>query len=88
MTEEQFWESNPRIISVWEKAYKAKMNATNEFIHSWVGTYGLSAVTVAVEHCLNGRKAWFSSERVHTQLSASGLYHSGRLRRNAEAGFL
>ena len=33
------------------------MNATNEFIHSWVGTYGLSAVTVAVEHCLNGRKA-------------------------------
>ena len=57
MTEEQFWESNPRIISVWEKAYKAKMNATNEFIHSWVGTYGLSAVTVAVEHCLHGRKA-------------------------------
>lgn len=26
-------------------------------MHMWFGTYGLSAVSVAVEHCLFGRKA-------------------------------
>lgn len=26
-------------------------------MHMWFGTYGLSAVSVAVEHCLAGRKA-------------------------------
>lgn len=26
-------------------------------MHMWFGTYGLSAVLVAVEHCLAGRKA-------------------------------
>ena len=26
-------------------------------MHMWFGTYGLSAVSVAVEHCLVGRKA-------------------------------
>lgn len=33
------------------------MNATNEFLHTWIGTYVTSSVTVAVDHCLNGRKA-------------------------------
>lgn len=57
MTEEQFWHSNPRIISVWEKAYKAARRRENAFIHSWVGNYGLSALTVAIDHCFNGSKA-------------------------------
>ena len=57
MTEEQFWHSNPRIIKVWEKAYKMEQNRQNELIHAWVGNYFMSAVTVAVEHCLNGKKA-------------------------------
>lgn len=57
MTEEQFWHSNPRIIKVWEKAYKASRRRENEFIHTWVGNYGISALTAAIDHCLNGRKA-------------------------------
>lgn len=57
MTEEQFWHSNPRIIKVWEKAYKLKVNTLNERIHSWVGNYGISALVYSIDHCLNGRKA-------------------------------
>lgn len=57
MTEEQFWHSNPRIISVWEEAYKCRVNETNKLIHKWVGNYGVSALAVAIDHCLNGRKA-------------------------------
>ena len=57
MTEEQFWRSNPRIIKTWEKAWKAEENRKNNLIHSYVGNYVMSAVTVAVEHCLNGKKA-------------------------------
>ena len=57
MTEEQFWHSNPRIIKVWEKAFKLKQNRTNELIHAWVGNYGISALGYAIDHCLNGRKA-------------------------------
>ena len=57
MTEEQFWKSNPRIIKVYEKIYKEKMEHTNQLIHSWVGTYGLSALSTAISSCLNGKKS-------------------------------
>ena len=57
MTEEQFWHSNPRIIKVWEKIYKEKENRQNQLIHTWVGTYGLSALFTAIDGCLNGKKA-------------------------------
>ena len=57
MTEEQFWNSNPRIIKVWAKAYKLKMKTLNEQIHSWVGNYGISALLYSIDHGLNGRKA-------------------------------
>lgn len=57
MTEEQFWHSNPRIIKVWEKAYKMEQNRKNIIIHSMIGNYGISALMFAIDHCLNGRKA-------------------------------
>ena len=57
MTEEQFWHSNPRIINVWEKAYKEARRRENALVHTWVGNYGLNALTVAIDHCFNGQKA-------------------------------
>lgn len=57
MSEEQFWRSNPRIIAVWERAYQEDMSFKNSVVHSMVGTYGISALTFAIDHCLNGRKA-------------------------------
>lgn len=57
MTEEQFWRANPAIIEVWEEAWKNEENRRNELIHAWVGQYGISALQVAIDHCLNGNKA-------------------------------
>jgi hypothetical protein len=57
MTEEQFWNSNPTIIKIWEDSYKTEQNILNKRIYEWVGSYGISALTVAVDRCLNGRKA-------------------------------
>lgn len=57
MTEEQFWRSNPRIIKIWERAYKLRMNTLNEYIFNWVGNYGISALIYSIDHGLNGRKA-------------------------------
>ena len=52
MTEDQFWKSNPRIISVWYEAYKEKENRRNELMHLWWGNYGLSALTVSLSQIL------------------------------------
>ena len=57
MTEEQFWRSNPRIIEVWEAAYKAKQESINHMAYTIFGTYGLSAFTTAIDGVLNGKKA-------------------------------
>lgn len=57
MTEEQFWSSNPRIISVWEKIWKDEQNRQNQMAHFYVGNYVMRAVATAVDGCLNGRKA-------------------------------
>lgn len=57
MSEEQFWHSNPRIISIWEKAWKEKTKAENNLLHIYTGNYFLSAMTTAIDKVLNGRKA-------------------------------
>jgi hypothetical protein len=57
MTEEQFWESNPRIIQVWAKAWKGRENRNNEVIYAQVGNYVLSALYTAIDGVLNGKKA-------------------------------
>ena len=53
MTEEQFWHSNPEIIKVWEKAWRLEENHKNEMVHLWVGTYGISALSMTIDHCFN-----------------------------------
>lgn len=57
MTEEQFWHSNPRIVHVWENAYRLKVNTLNSYIHSWIGNYGISALICSIDRGLNGKKA-------------------------------
>lgn len=52
----EFWSMNPRIIKVIAKGYKEKIKEQDYL--AWISNqYTLSAVSVAVEHCLAGRKA-------------------------------
>ncbi len=57
MTEAQFWCSNPRIISTWEKIWKEEQNRKNALVHRYTGNYILSALFTAIDGVLNGRNA-------------------------------
>lgn len=50
-------DSCPKELKPYEVAYKNKIKEIDAMMHAWWGEYGLSAVTVAVEHCIHGRKA-------------------------------
>lgn len=47
----------PKELEAYDKAHKAKLQDQDNLMHIWWGTYGLSAMTVAIEHCLAGKKA-------------------------------
>jgi len=49
--------SCPADLEPYEKAYKLEARETDSIIHAVCGSYVLSAVSVAVEHCLFGKKA-------------------------------
>lgn len=53
----EFWDLNPRIISLMNKSYNKKLKRFDEIVWSSVGNYLLTAVTVAVDRCLNGKKS-------------------------------
>lgn len=63
MSEEQFWRSNPRIISTWEKVWRDKQNWNNEMAHMFTGNYVLSALCVAM-NAVNGGKAKYIEKPV------------------------
>lgn len=52
----QFWGLNPHKIKIIAIGYKEKKIEFDAIVHAWIGSYGLSAVSVAVEHCLVGQK--------------------------------
>ena len=49
--------SCPTELEPYEISYNLKMKQKDSFSYAWVGNYVKSAVLVAVDHCLNGRKA-------------------------------
>jgi hypothetical protein len=53
----QFWELNPHKIKIISKGYHEKQVEMDSMMYAWWGNYGLSAVSVAIDHCFNGRKA-------------------------------
>ena len=57
ITWENFWHMNPRIIKCISLGHEKKIKEQDALIHTWVGTYGLSALQVAIEHCMAGKKA-------------------------------
>ena len=57
ITWNEFWKMNPHIINCIANGYREKQIEQDSLAHAWWGTYGLSAVSVAIEHCLSGKKA-------------------------------
>lgn len=53
MSEEQFWRANPRIIKVWQEAWKKEQMWNNSLIFNYVGSYVISAMSVAVSNVMS-----------------------------------
>ena len=50
-------DSCPKELEPFVKAHEIKMKEQDALIYSWIGNYVLSAVIVAVDRCLSGRKS-------------------------------
>lgn len=54
---DEFFSSTPKILKAYDKAHEEKIKTMDALAWQFCGSYVLSAVSVAVDHCLNGRKA-------------------------------
>lgn len=57
LTEKEFWETNPMKLQVYEEAYRNQQNWINNLVHSWVGSYGMSALVTAIAGCFSKRSS-------------------------------
>ena len=53
----EFMHSTPKVLKAYDKAHFNKIELVDSLVWQFCGNYVLSAVAVAVEHCLAGRKA-------------------------------
>lgn len=67
--------SSPADLEPYAKAHKLEVKENDSIIHAVCGNYVLSAVSVAVEHCLAGRKA--KSEYIKEPLMSKAFKDDG-----------
>lgn len=54
---ERFMDSCPKELEPYDTAHRKKIEEQDYLQYLWWGNYGMCAMGVAVEHCLNGKKA-------------------------------
>ena len=57
MSRSEFFRSTPKLLKAYDKANELKIKTIDALAWQICGSYVLSAVSVAVDHCLNGKKA-------------------------------
>lgn len=57
LTKKEFFHSTPKILKAYEEAHKIKLMEMDRVMWMMCGNYVVSAVAVAVEACLAGKKA-------------------------------
>lgn len=67
--------SSPSDLIPYEKAYKLEVKQKDSLMHSWWGNYGISALTVAIDHCMNGEKA--KSKYIKESISSKEFENDG-----------
>lgn len=56
VSEEEFWELTPRMFKIHGEVYQRKLKEQDRF--NWqLGAYFMNAVSVSLDHALNGHKA-------------------------------
>lgn len=67
ISEHDFWNMTMRQLNIHIKAHEMKMKILDQQVWAFCGVYVLSAVGVAVEHCLAGKDA--KSEYVQSPIT-------------------
>lgn len=52
-----FFKLIPNELPAFYKSFKQKQKMEDEKIWSWIGNYGISALTVAIDRCFGGKKS-------------------------------
>ena len=50
-------DSCPKELLAYDRAHKEKLIENDKMMHLWIGNYGVSALTVAIDHCMHSNKA-------------------------------
>ena len=77
MTYSEFMHATPRVLEAYRKAFDIKIKMIDQLAWQIGGNYLLSAVSVAVEHCLAGKKA--KSEYIKEPVSKTARAEEGKL---------
>lgn len=56
-TVEDIENSCPAEMMHYVRAHRADIEEKDMYIWNWTGSYGISALVFAIDHCLNGKKA-------------------------------
>lgn len=50
---ELFWHLNPKKLQAFNEAHKLQIEEIDAMVHSWVGAYGISAITTSIAKCFS-----------------------------------
>lgn len=68
-----FWQMNPRIIKAITKGHFEKIREQDSIVHAWFGTYGISALVFAIDHCIHPKdaKSEYIKESIYSNVGLS-----------------
>lgn len=78
---ELFWHLNPKKLAPFIEAHKKKLKEIDSLIHSWVGTYGISALTTAISKCFSRHS---TAEYIKDSIMANALMSDSDIEREVE----
>lgn len=78
---ELFWHLNPKKINPFIEAHKKKLKEIDNLIHSWIGTYGISALTTAISKCFSKNS---TAEYIKDSIMANALMSDNDIQREVE----
>lgn len=78
---EVFWHLNPKKFKPFIAAKKKKMVELDQFVHTWIGTYGISALTTAISKCFSKNS---TAEYIKDSIMANALMSDSDIQREVE----
>lgn len=78
---ELFWHLNPKKLSPFIEGHKKKLKEIDSLIHTWIGTYGISALTTAISKCFSKHS---TAEYIKDSIMANALISDSDIEREVE----